>query len=146
MSLAKLAGARAALLATATALAATLLLTGTAAGLVPDAPERLRCAHGDGDVRVLDWDPVDDALYYHVYRGMGDASPTWLATTPDTRYVDNESADADAFTYWVTAVGDTGESSPTSCEGRRVGLTPIVAAVGAVGLGALATFFLLMRL
>lgn len=110
----------------------------------PDAPAELRCAN-EGGARVLEWSPVEGADYYHVYRGSDAAAPAWLATTPSTRLVDNETVDADDLSYWVSAVGEGGESSTVRCEGRRATLGALALTAGVVGAGVVATFILVGR-
>ncbi|MED1063220.1 fibronectin type III domain-containing protein [Bacillus licheniformis] len=82
--------------------------------LLPDAPQNLRYDSTTDSITV-EWDPVDGATSYKVYRGadkvfykeVTDPSCTLTDITPDTKLTVN-----------VTAVNEVGESPMSQIETR----------------------------
>jgi len=95
-------------------IAVGLLLALPAGNCLGQSPESLQANIGDGYTDLC-WHPVQGAQYYLLYRG----SPQQMqgianVSAPFTSYHDGELERGSSFTYYVTAVVDGNESSPSN--------------------------------
>lgn len=75
-------------------------------------PEDLTCVAESGRIR-LDWNDVDQATGYNVYRATGSGSFVPLDTTASSSYDDTTAAAGQTYRYRVTSLSDGGESGPS---------------------------------
>lgn len=109
-------------------------------GCKPVPPANLVCvARADRTVH-LDWDAVEDADLYKIYRSTDGENFTFLNSTTETEYTDASVIPEETYSYFVTSVdAETGkESGPSNvCEVTAIpffpGFVAAVAAFGAVG-------------
>jgi alkaline phosphatase/fibronectin type 3 domain-containing protein len=83
----------------------------------PAAPSGLTAVAGDGQV-TLDWadNAEPDVVGYKVYRSTGGGAYSLVAVQPVTtsQYLDSDLVNGTAYTYYVTAVDGTRESTGSS--------------------------------
>ncbi|GAA4860244.1 hypothetical protein GCM10023310_44360 [Paenibacillus vulneris] len=79
----------------------------------PQAPEGLTAGEVTAAAFAIQWNPVNSAERYYVYRkGIGDNDFTRLGSTVSPRYLDDTvSADRASYIYKVTAENEMGESA-----------------------------------
>ncbi|CAG7654996.1 OmpL47-type beta-barrel domain-containing protein [Paenibacillus allorhizosphaerae] len=82
---------------------------------MPQAPAGLTAGEVTSAAFAMQWNPVDQAERYHIYRkGSGDNDFVRIASTSLARYVDDSiTADRTSYSYKVTAENEMGESSPS---------------------------------
>jgi fibronectin type 3 domain-containing protein len=95
----------------------------------PPSPAGVEAASQDGAV-VLTWEGTADATGYNVYRttasasGVSGAPLNGDAPVGQTAYTDETAENGTRYYYRVTAVGDGGESGPSSEVSARPFSTP----------------------
>lgn len=113
----------------------------------PCPPGVSATAESDGDVR-LEWDAVENATQYRVYRAVGEGELEDYAWVPGdtTAFTDTDTVAGETYTYIVTAAFGSHESE--ICEEVTVTAIPLFpsALVGALaGAAALASLVVLRR-
>ncbi|XEC94550.1 fibronectin type III domain-containing protein [Paenibacillus tarimensis] len=81
----------------------------------PAAPETLTVLSASRDGVVLQWSSVTDAVYYNLYRSIGDTETYLkLTQTADVGYKDTAVVAGSSYTYYATALNGSGlESAPS---------------------------------
>ncbi|WP_156889591.1 OmpL47-type beta-barrel domain-containing protein [Paenibacillus harenae] len=82
---------------------------------IPHVPAGLSAGTVATNVFEIEWNPVDHAESYHIYRkGNGDNDYTRIGSTTVPRYSDDSvGADRTGYSYKVTAENEMGESAPS---------------------------------
>lgn len=82
----------------------------------PSAPDALTVTAVTPTKVALQWSSVTDAVYYNLYRSLGDSEAyTNLVTLEDTSYEDTAVETGNSYAYRVTAVNQGGlESDPSA--------------------------------
>jgi hypothetical protein len=85
----------------------------------PPAPQDLVASTPEDNVVTLDWEPVEGAVLYRIYRNDDgcDQPMVEVGTSTEPRYRDEEVAGSITYYYEVTAESECGaESPPSNCE------------------------------
>ncbi|WP_309568575.1 fibronectin type III domain-containing protein [Paenibacillus sp. sptzw28] len=93
----------------------------------PAAPATLSVLSASREGVVLQWSSVTDAVYYNLYRSIGETGTYFkLAQTPDVNYTDTAVLAGSSYTYYVTALNAGGmESAPSPSATATVTLVAI---------------------
>lgn len=122
---------------------AVVLATLTLAGCVGQPPEGLMCEAEDR-ANELDWDAVEGATSYRIYR-FENGNITDFAETEETHFTDDNVTAGVTYVYAVTAVTGRSESAPAMCEVTAVPFFPNPAVVAVALLGSVAGYALWKR-
>ncbi len=98
-------------------LSITLLFPTAAFAAIPDAPDNLDAIVESDSEIFLEWDEVDDAEKYYIYRSKNSTSTSnfkKIATTNDPEYTDSGLSANTKYYYMVKAHSDDGTSDYSS--------------------------------
>ena len=111
-----------------------------------EAPENLSCEVVEDGVH-LEWDAVDQAVTYDVYRRVaGDGGFVFLGSTSSTEFDDTSVAPGTAYEYVITSDSGSGESDPSDpCVTSAVPLLGGILATGVALAGSLGAYAWMRR-
>jgi len=97
----------------------TILITGVEP--MPSAPIITRSGEGDHSAAVLGWSAADNASSYRVYRSTGTTRPSSAYATLGKvlSYRDTNASPGVEYSYWVSAVNTSGETSSARAVAHR---------------------------
>lgn len=106
----------------------------------PCPPNVTATAQEDGSI-LVDWDAVENATAYRIYRASGEEDLQFHATTTDTEFLDTNTTVGTTYRYMVTAVVDGQESDDCPVvEATAIPFFPGMIAGALAVLGAVGAF------